>query len=589
MRADLAALTPEGLALLSNTGLVKRAQKEIAAGLGPLVSEEMDGTVLGRFPDGVETSLPPGRGIKDGPCSCGAAGVCRHRLATALVYIASRGQERVADFPTPPETLAQAAERSPDSEVGLSSYLGRRTFERALRLRGKVRAKVESESLVHLDTCSVRFLSGRRLDFARCDCAASGPCEHLALALWALEGTLDERRAEVRTGALEPALRLVEELIARGASQLGQGLGSRFQQARRELLEAGMVWPHSLLEEMEAELDYYHARGGRYRASRLAHCAVSVWARARVARHRPELASPVLGLNQAPETALRKVRLTGLGCRVDKNETLYFFADAAGDRVLVLPFRSGTRGPAGLRRGELAAGQLVSAAAYRSANGMLRLGRGPQSLTSCRDWDHLRALQGPPSRENRLLGECHAAPDVRLMAITRVGSGYYAPGQQELTLPVTADEGVELRLTLSYRACAPLALECLWESRQELQVAAGPMRRDSLGWVMEPTALLAGGTVRVPDLATSGAMGDVPSAEVRQPEDPLRGALQEATNCWVEAVHRGLGRGEDQIERAAQALRRVGLETTAGLLKAARQPEDWLILAARLEMARETL
>src|SRR6187399_3212284 len=84
-RADLRALTPDALAALSNRGLVKRAQKELEAGQVPTLEELPDGTVVGRFGD-VETRLPPQTALRDVPCTCGAVGVCRHKLIVVLTY-----------------------------------------------------------------------------------------------------------------------------------------------------------------------------------------------------------------------------------------------------------------------------------------------------------------------------------------------------------------------------------------------------------------------------------------------------------------------------------------------------------------------
>ena len=41
-RKDLLALTPEAVAALANLGLVKRAQREIAEGNGPVLEETDD-------------------------------------------------------------------------------------------------------------------------------------------------------------------------------------------------------------------------------------------------------------------------------------------------------------------------------------------------------------------------------------------------------------------------------------------------------------------------------------------------------------------------------------------------------------------
>src|SRR6516225_4249639 len=85
-RADLLALSPESVAALSNLGLVKRAQREIASGEGPDLSEDEDGVVTGSFKDGTVARLVPGKSLRDTPCSCGAVAVCRHRVAVALAY-----------------------------------------------------------------------------------------------------------------------------------------------------------------------------------------------------------------------------------------------------------------------------------------------------------------------------------------------------------------------------------------------------------------------------------------------------------------------------------------------------------------------
>ena len=65
-RADLLALTPASVAALANLGLVKRAQREIAAGEGPELAEDDAGVVTGRFKDGVVTTLVPGADSRTG-------------------------------------------------------------------------------------------------------------------------------------------------------------------------------------------------------------------------------------------------------------------------------------------------------------------------------------------------------------------------------------------------------------------------------------------------------------------------------------------------------------------------------------------
>ncbi|KJS63871.1 hypothetical protein VM95_01235, partial [Streptomyces rubellomurinus] len=85
-RPDLLALDAGTLASLANRGLVKRAAREVAAGDGPVPVLDPDGTLRGTCPDGSVVALPPGTGLDGGSCTCGAPGVCRHRIALVLAH-----------------------------------------------------------------------------------------------------------------------------------------------------------------------------------------------------------------------------------------------------------------------------------------------------------------------------------------------------------------------------------------------------------------------------------------------------------------------------------------------------------------------
>lgn len=233
-RPDLLALSPESIAALANLGLVKRAQREIAAGEGPTLEEDAAGTVTGSFKDGVIARLVPGRSLRDTPCSCGAVTVCRHRVAVALAYPAWHAQRapdsasaaRIeppppestahskdapgADAPRPRESTAQQepapptyARADPLSDPWSPGELTDEELERAVGKRIMTRARALSASgLVveirrpapdredrvfeaRLPTCAVRFLVPRDLAYARCDCALALRCEHVVLAAWA--------------------------------------------------------------------------------------------------------------------------------------------------------------------------------------------------------------------------------------------------------------------------------------------------------------------------------------------------------------------------------------------------------------------
>ncbi|HLL83495.1 MAG TPA: hypothetical protein VK420_12610, partial [Longimicrobium sp.] len=211
MRPDLLALTPQAIASLANVGLVKRAQKELDGGKGPRLEELADGTVVGTFEDGSTARLVPGKGLKDSPCSCGATGACRHRVAVALAYptFARGGAKAAQDGASPSGTAeAPATPWTPGAveDEALAKVLPARALERASALRGRgyvaqVRRGASSAGdeppAVALATCTVRFLVPRDLAYARCDCAAGAGCEHVALAVWAFRAA-DERDPAAR-------------------------------------------------------------------------------------------------------------------------------------------------------------------------------------------------------------------------------------------------------------------------------------------------------------------------------------------------------------------------------------------------------
>ena len=98
LRPELLELTPQALTALSNAGFVKRSLKELENGNVPEISHEND-ALIATFSDGVRTQLANGQALKEAQCSCGANGMCRHRVAgvklsTTLCHHSVYGKRR---------------------------------------------------------------------------------------------------------------------------------------------------------------------------------------------------------------------------------------------------------------------------------------------------------------------------------------------------------------------------------------------------------------------------------------------------------------------------------------------------------------
>ncbi|MGC4093773.1 MAG: hypothetical protein QM756_38900 [Polyangiaceae bacterium] len=356
-RADLLALTPEALAALANLGLVKRAQRELSEGKVPELSEEPDGTVVGKFADGALTRLTAGSTLKDTLCSCGAPKACRHRVAVALAY------KPWLESMDPSASAAPVAnvDWSPGDieDAQLERALGDKLFKlaQATRARGLV-ATIEhaSPKTAKLPSCTVRFLVPRDVAYARCDCALSGgACEHLALAVWAFRAAPSsedtsvvslgsERRKAIDLDPLEDALDIACDLLRTGIAN-SRVNAAQFAALRAQLESAGAVWLHGILVDLEIALEGYHKQSALWGTREIAALLVELAGRARAARAaKAELpARFVMGENEAQQTRLDHVRLIPLGARVRADERSrfaeVFLADPDSSMVLVMDKR----------------------------------------------------------------------------------------------------------------------------------------------------------------------------------------------------------------------------------------------------------
>lgn len=679
-RPDLLALTPASIAALANLGLVKRAQKEIAAGKAPALDEDDAGVVIGTFEDGVVTRIPPGIPLRDAPCTCGSSTVCRHRVAVCLSYpawFAGPASKRIAA-----QTAAASEAWSPScfTDEQLSGLVGKRVMTRAQTIvRAGIVVELEASTsgggmpVAKLPTCTIRFHVPRDLAYARCDCQASIACEHVVVASWAFrqaDATQNTYPCTVELGktrgkspkgeeardtagvepALDDALRLAEHVIAEGVAHLGDADKPRFAKVRAALTKAGLLWPGSIVDDLEMALEAYRARSARYRTTEVVFLLSSLEARARAAKNGGELPRRfVLGSDEARETLLDHVRLLSLGARIeadgDKREAFVYLADPDSGVVLVASRELTSEsqpeeGPLLARRvitgritlGALARGQLVTRAAKRHANHSLTLSTTRTGQTSVApssgEWDCLptnllvrdvtKLSTDLAARPPRILRPRTLAAQMKVLALRQgaVREIAYRPGDQEIVAVLSvADAGSDdanpssiIHLVRRHARTGPSALDAIAKAlggtgNDAPRFVAGDVSQGPRGLQIDPTAIVAGDKVIVPDLETEAPMVENLPLLAARSDPPLFSAIAMAATLLEEALHDGLLRVRPGfVERAAhvvEALGAVGLMSASKRFGALRDAVSgtshepaaraWLDAAVRLELSREAL
>ncbi|MGW5051969.1 SWIM zinc finger family protein [Actinokineospora sp. NPDC004072] len=589
-RADLLALTQDALAALANRGLVKRAAKEAAGAAVTCV----DDVVEARFADGTRTTLPPGVGLDGGTCSCGAPGLCRHRIAAVLAY-----QETGAA----PAAAAWSPGEFTDDE--LTARFGARVVKAARRtMAAGYSARVRRDPVsVAMAAATVRFLVPGDLAYVDCDARDGG--ELVVLAVWAFRVADAEHPGEadvtvdigvVERGSDGDVLSIVDDLLVDGVATAGPVLAAALGRERDALDRAGLRWPAAAADDLVQQLTAYAERGAAHNPVRVAELITELHA-----RHRVPPSPRALGTEEPARTPLKQVRMVGLGARVTEAGTEVYLAHPATSTVLVL--RATGRRVAGTTVGALATGNVVSEAAVRSASRVVRFSAGALARTAVTPlgdaWQRLppgllvedvpALLADLADLPPRLVRARVEAEHVRVIPLAEIGGVEYHPGAQRLTATATTPDGATITITLDHRAPAPAAIDALARALATTPTAiTGPVRRGREGLEITPLAVLTSTGPLVPDLAPADSVPLPPSAT---PEpDPLSSAL----TLLAEAAHRGLHHlpptYPDRVNEAATALTTIGLPQCAHLLHtwgADPTPTTWINAAIRLFTAAE--
>ncbi|MFU2171407.1 SWIM zinc finger family protein [Klebsiella grimontii] len=420
LRPELLELTPQALTALSNAGFVKRAQKELDNGNIPALEQDEAGTLTAVFRDGTRTRLEKDRALKESSCTCGASGMCRHRVMLILSY------QRANAGHAAPEGEPNADERwHPGLWQEELATLPESILKRAQQLADKgltveLFCRPNETPSAKLPMSDVRFYSRSSIRFARCDCIEGSLCEHIALAVQAftdaeaqqpgfthLVWQTRSRRVAARGGpfatpegeACRQSLRQLSQLLwQNGVSQPPISFEAAFTRAQRAAHAANWRWVIGALAELREGVDACQQRASHYVPEQLLAQLAGLNARLESADRMAQLADAgqtpplpwrtVVGQGIAGEAQLDHLRLISLGMRGWQDNQQYglrlWFSDPDTGSILHLshrwPLAERAQNPLWQRRlftfqaGILAGGQIITRSARRTAGGELLLG-----------------------------------------------------------------------------------------------------------------------------------------------------------------------------------------------------------------------
>ena len=588
-RDDLLHLSPEALAHAANAGIVKRAQRELAAGPAPQLSLDDQGVLDARFADGTHCRWPPAVTIADAQCSCGAAGVCRHRVIAALAFRA-----QAAEAPGEPAAVTEVAAATDAALEALvpASVLA---IARALRDDGLVvelrrRGGGEPCDTARLPSATVRFWAGAALEAARCDCVRAGACEHVAIGLWAFRAGaaidpsashLDVRlgaagsRGTVDRAALEG---LVVAIVRHGVTQGPAPLAQALSGARAA--SAPAAWLALVVADIEAWTEAWTRRSALYEAADGVDLLAELALRA-AAADRPGLAVSALGLGQAGETPLDRLRLVCLGARTrrdgDERRTTLVMVDIdTGTRLALVhdwtvPEAGGVAAEAarraverlapGVRLEALAQGQLLAQQSVRLADGRVRIAKSRSSLNSVLPQNGDWAALGPPVRFESVaalrverqarpvasLQERHAARRFVVFSPAAIEQLAYDANEQSVVAVLRDSAGEALPVLRSHEKHLPDALDAMASAlageRGAVRHVAGVLEwRGGLPW-LEPWAIACDDLVVLDVAPAAGVLARLPlgSARLADAEAGTR-ELEALRQHLAQLLHHGLAR-----------------------------------------------
>ncbi|EFC3981607.1 TPA: SWIM zinc finger family protein [Escherichia coli] len=596
LRPELLELTPQALTALSNAGFVKRSLKELENGNVPEISHE-NGALIATFSDGVRTQLANGQALKEAQCTCGASGMCRHRVMLVLSY------QRLCATAQPTEKKEE--EWDPAIWLKELATLPDATRKRAQALVAKgitieLFCAPDEIPSARLPMSDVRFYSRSSIRFARCDCIEGTLCEHVVLAVQAFVEAKTQQaefthliwqmRSEHVTSSDDPFASEEGKTCRQYVQQLSQALWlggisqppihyeAAFSRAQQAAERCNWRWVSESLRQLRASVDAFHARASHYHAG---------------------------------EAKLDHLRLVSLGMRCWQDIEQYglriWFTDPDTGSILHLS-RSWQRSeqensPAATRRlfsfqaGALAGGQIISQAAKRSADGELLLAtRNRLSSVVPLSPDAWQMLSAPLRQPGivALREYLRQRPPACIRPINQVDNLFILPiaecislgwdsSRQTLDAQVISGEGEDNVLTLSLpaSACSPFAVErmaaLLQQTDDPVSLVSGFVSFVEGQLTLEPRVMMTKTRAWALDAETA-PVAPLPSASVLPVPPTAHQLLMRCQALLIQLLHNGWRYQEQsaigEAELLANDLTAVGFYRLAHVLGQFRNTES---------------
>jgi hypothetical protein len=619
-RSDLLALSLDDLAVLTNRGSVKRAQRELDSGeVSGELSEAPNGEVTVCWSDGVDCVLPAGKVVGEGRCTCAATEMCRHLVRTVLAY--QRRASADADAPAAPAGVWDPGQISDEALASICKPAAmakhREQFHQGLLV--ELVRSTKPSARFHVPPHTVRFLVPGDLRYTHCDCAEDAPCRHVPLAIWAFRmlepskasGLLSTQQVSlpIPTAILDEMEELLLEWIEQGTSALPRTWVDRLARLSAKCVSEDFAWPAAVLDDLAHQLDRYLARDALFDPIAVVDLIGELAIRADAIRSDTKAVPQLLirGTKADRPVEIGSARYVGLGCgaRVTRRSvelTAYLhdvdtgtvvaagreFADPTADEKD--PPRdfwklAQTAMVKGTSLAALGAGQLLIQGAKRLPSHRLLIGRGraavnPQSFAweqlrapvLAEDFDEVRARLAvlPPSA----LRPRRVAEDFHVVAVAAIKDFGFDTATQNVraTLVDMRDQIATLEHPFSSRGRDGAEALLQWLAKnppESLRFIAGPARLRQRGLTFSPTALVfQDGASRqivqpwvdraVSPRTVAAPTRDSATATVIQPLDPIDDYPRQLLNALGELALLGLQRADAHASRSWGELARFG-------------------------------